>query len=813
MFKRLAGWASATVAIAGLLSARPAVIQGALSRASARPTKSPDQDPTAPGPYRAVLDKYCVGCHNQGLKTAGLALDTLDLDRVGPDAPMWEKVVTKLRSRSMPPVGRPRPDEATYNAFASSLEAALDQAGAANPNPGRPQIHRLNRIEYTYAIRDLLGLEIDGAALLPGDDSGYGFDNIADVLSLSPALLDRYMLAATKIARLAIGDSFMRPTVQTYRLSPALLQNDQMSDDLPLGSRGGLAVRHYFPVDGEYVFKIVLQRDYANGIRGLGVKDRIELRLDRTRVKLFTVGADGPRAPWMVVPNPTMYEQTADDPLTSRIPVRAGARLIAVSFEKKSTLTEGIFEPRLGVRTFEFAGDKDADMAVDSIRISGPYDAIGTPDTPSRRRIFVCYPTARGQEEPCAKKILSALARRAYRRPATDEDVQTLLGFYRTGRTNGFDAGIELAVRALLVDPDFLLRIEHDPAGSPAGSVYQISDIELASRLSFFLWSSVPDEPLLDLAVRRNLSDRAVLEQQVRRMLNDPRSEALVTNFVAQWLYIRNMREVAPDPDQFPTFDENLREAFQRETELFVDSQRREDLSVIELLTANYTYLNERLARHYGVPNVYGNRFRRVTVGDDRRVGLLGHGSILTVTSYAHRTAPTLRGKWVLENLLGAPPPPPPANVPSLEENSEAQGKRLSVRDRLEQHRKNPVCASCHARMDPLGFALENFDAVGAWRTTTEANTPIDASGALPGGITFDGPEGLRDMLLKHREEFATTVTEKLLTYALGRGVESYDRPAIRQIMRRAASTDYKWSAIIVGIVESMPFQMRRTES
>jgi mono/diheme cytochrome c family protein len=770
----------------------------------------------ASSPQRALLAQYCVSCHNERLKTAGLMLDKLDPERVGDAPAVWEKVVGKLRSRAMPPAGMPRPDEATFDAFASWLETALDRAAAITPNPGRSAaVHRLNRSEYTHAIRDLLSVEIDSASLLPGDDSGYGFDNIADVLSLSPALLDRYMLAAGKISRLAIGDPSIRPFVQTYRLSPTLLQEDRMSEDLPFGSRGGIAVRHLFPVDGEYLFKIVLQRFYGDGIRGLGERNQIEVRVDRARIKRFTVGADGPRTPWMAIANPTPYERTADEDLEVRVPVKAGRRLVAVTFVKKSSVTEGVLEPRLGVRTFEFTNDKDAEMGVDSVGISGPYNAKTPGDTSSRRQIFVCYPTGLQDEEPCAKRILYTLARRAYRRPVADNDVETLLGFYRAGRAKGsFEAGIQLALRAVLVDPDFLFRVERDPVNVPARTAYRVSDVELASRLSFFLWASIPDDQLLDLAARGKLKDPTVLEQQVRRMLGDTRSNALTSNFVGQWLHVRNMREVAPDPDAFPTFDENLREAFLNETELFVESQRREDRSVVDLLSANYTFVNERLARHYGIPNIYGNRFRRVTFPENTpRGGLLGHGSILTVTSYAHRTAPTLRGKWVLENLLGAPPPPPPANVPSLEENAKGSGKLLSVRERLEQHRRNPACASCHARMDPLGFALENFDAIGEWRATTEANTTIDASGALPGGVTFEGSAGLRDILLQRRDEFARGMTEKLLTYALGRGLEYYDLPAVRKIMREAAPNDYKWSSIIVSIVKSMPFQMRRTES
>ena len=817
MFKALVGCATTAFALAGLL---PMEVGGsqrlqprlhALTARSQPAAKIPPA--TATGSGRVLIDQYCLTCHNQRRLTAGLSLETIDIEKAT-DAAVWEKVIGKLRTRAMPPAGTPRPDEATYDSVVSSLETIVDRAAAESPNPGRPTAHRLNRLEYEYAVRDVLGLTIDGPSLLPGDDAGYGFDNIADVLSLSPVLLDRYMIAAGRISRLAVGDPLLRPSVQTYSLSPALLQHDRASEDLPFGSRGGLAIHHYFPVDGEYLFEVVLQRDYSDGIRGLGERTQMEVRLDRTRLKVFTVGGDGPRAPWMVVPNPTPYERTADEVLKLRVPIRAGRRSVAVTFAKKAPVSEGVLEPRLGVRTFEFAGDKDATTAVNSLRITGPYTATPSMDSPSRRRIFVCYPAASRDEEPCARKILTTLARRAYRRPATEQDVRILLGFYGTGRNKGsFDDGIELAVRAILVDPDFLFRIERDPVTVPPGAAYRLSDLELASRLSFFLWSSIPDDELLDLASRGKLKDAVVLEQQVRRMLADDRSKALTTNFVGQWLHVRNMRNVSPDPDAFPDFDDNLRHALQRETELFVESQRRDDRSLVELLTANYTFVNERLARHYGIPNIYGNRFRRITHSDGRRLGLLGQGSILTVTSYAQRTAPTIRGKWVLENLFAAPPPPPPPNVPSLAENAEASTKPRSVRERLEQHRRNPVCASCHAQMDPLGFALENFDAIGGWRTTTEAGTPIDASGSLPGAAKFEGPAGLRDLLLSRREEFVKAATEKLLTYALGRGMEYYDRPAIRKIVREAAASDYRWSSVVLGVVKSLPFQMRRKES
>ncbi len=726
--------------------------------------------PAAPPASRATLDRYCVTCHNQKRPTAELALDVLDLANVAANAETLEKVAARLRNRTMPPVGLPRPDRQTYDAVAGQIEAMLDAHRVAHPDPGRPVIHRLNRAEYANAVRDLLGLEIDVRALVPADDSGYGFDNISDVLSLSPALLERYMTAAGTISSLAVGDTGMRPVIRTYTVPPTLLQRDRMGEQLPFGTRGGAAVRHYFPVNGEYDITIRLQRTHANQIRGLGEPNDIELRLDRRRIRNFTVGGDGPRDPWSAVPSASPYEQTADQGLTVRLSIDAGPHDVSVSFAKKSGLPEGVREPQLSVATYEYAGDRDEAMGVATIDISGPFGTVGPGETPSRRRIFVCHPSGQRDEEACAAKILSTLARRAYRRPINEDDVAGLLRFYRSGRRAGsFDAGIELAIRTILVDPDFLFRIERDPKGVAAGAIYRLTDLELASRLALFLWSSIPDEQLLDLAEQGRLSDPAVLRQQVQRMLADTRAGALVTNFAGQWLHLRNMRSVAPDPEAFPEFDENLREALISETGLFIEHQLREDRPVTELLTANYTFLNERLARHYGVPGVWGPQFRRVELGDEARRGLFGHGSILTVTSYANRTSPTLRGKWVLENLLAAPPPAPPPNAPGLDEGGPVEG--LSVRERMERHRANPVCASCHAQMDPFGLALENFDAVGKWRTRDGA-AAIDAGTSLPDGTRFEGPAGLRNLLAAQPDRFAAALTEKLVIYALGRGVE-----------------------------------------
>ena len=779
------------------------------------------QQPAAAGPedlgaHGALLRQYCISCHNDTARTGGLTLQGIDLAHVGyieDEVDAWEKVVRKLRARAMPPPGRPRPEPAAYDAMASWLETALDGAAAANPNPGTMPIHRLNRVEYRNAVRDLLDLEIDGRSLLPADESGYGFDNIADVLSVSPSLLDRYMVAAEHISRRAIGDPSLRAVTQRYTVPYMLRQDDRMSEELPFGSRGGIAIRHHFPLDGEYVFRVVLQRAQGNAIRGLGDPTEIELQLDRARVERFRVG-DRERSPARapVLNRTTLYEQTADTELEVRLNVEAGTRLVGAAILNRRSVPEGVLEPRPSVSSLAFARDRSSLMAVDSLEITGPYNAHVPDDTPSRRLIFVCRPAIRQEEASCANKILSTLARRAYRRPVTDEDVQPLVALFDTARRDGsFESGIGFALRGILIDPEFLFRIERDPVSVAPGTAYRLSDLELASRLSFFLWSSIPDEELLDLAERGRLRDPLVLERQVSRMLGDARSTALIRNFFGQWLLLRNMETVAPDTDAFIDFDENLRAALQRETELFVGSHVREDRSVLDLLRANETFLNERLAQHYGIPYVYGNHFRRVTLPDNRRGGLLGQGSILTVTSYPNRTSPTLRGLWVLENLLGSPPPPPPPDVPTLPETDDdaGHGESLAMRERMELHRTNAVCASCHARMDPLGFALENFDGIGAWRAT-EGDTPIDASGSLPHGFAFQGPSGLRRVLLSQEKRFVETVTEKLLTYALGRGVEHHDAPAVRRISRDAAASDYRWSSVILGIVESTPFQMRR---
>jgi hypothetical protein len=763
-----------------------------------------------------VLNNYCVGCHNERVRTAELLLDKADVENISKEPEIWEKVVKKLRTGAMPPADMPRPDEATYDSLATYLEKALDRAAAANPNPGRPVLHRLNRVEYTNAVRDLLAVDIDGETLLPADDSRYGFDNIGDALTLSPALLERYLSAARKISRLAIGDPDISPVFESYNVPKYFAQDDRMNESLPFGSRGGIAVRHHFPLDGEYVIKIRLERNSRDYIRGLlDEPHQIDVRLDGTRLKLFTIGGEnqGKSAPIfsnanLGDPEQEIYERTADDVLEVRFPAEAGPRLVGVAFLKETSVLEGRLKPRM--TQDDLHNYKGGDPGVAGISIGGPYEAKGVGETPSRRKIFVCHPSSAQEEESCAEEILSTLARSAYRRPLAEKDVQTLLDFYQAGHSEGgFEAGIGKAIRRILVGPEFLFRIEVDPENVPPGTAYRISDLELASRLSFFLWSSLPDEQLLDLAERGRLQDPAVLEQEVQRLLDDSRSKALVSNFGGQWLYLRDLRSINPDLEVFPYFDDNLREAFRQETELFFESLLREDRSVLDLLSADYTFVNERLARHYGIPDVYGSHFRRVELKTEERRGLLGKGSILAVTSYANRTSPVLRGKWVLENILGTPPPPPPPNVPSLVVSAK-DGKALSMREAMQQHRANPVCASCHKVMDPLGFALENFDGIGAWRTT-DANAPIDPSGVLPDGTPFEGPAGLQKVLVSKGEEFVATTTEKLLTYALGRGVEPYDAPAIRSIIREAASSNYRWSSLILAIAKSTPFQMRRS--
>ena len=789
---------------------------GRTASASARAVgqTAPSSAASSPGAQRALIDSYCVTCHNQKAKVAGLTLDTMDVEHLGTGTDVWEKVVRKLRTGSMPPTGARRPDAATLAAFATSLETSLDRQAAAAPNPGRPIVHRLNRAEYTNVIRDLLALKVDGKTLLPTDTSGSGFDNIGDVLSISPALLERYLIAAQQISRLAVGDSKLPPVVETHRVPFSMLQEDRMSDELPFGSRGGTAFKHYFPSDGEYIVKVRMQRSaMSNGVRGEGRVNQVDVRLDGTRLQLFTIGGKAQAAGFFDQP------KEIDQGLDIRVPVKAGERLVAVSFQRAASEMEGIGPSHLPTGSYGYAGGTGTsvtngriEMGVDFVEIVGPFESMRPRGTASRKRIFTCQPVSGNDEAACARRIVSTIARRAYRRSVTEAEIKTLLGFYDAERRQGgFEAGIQRAIERVLVSPDFLFRAESEPVG-PHGPTYRVSDVELASRLSFFLWSSIPDDELLDTAVKGQLRSRPVLAQQVRRMLANEKSRALLDNFFGQWLFLRNISLVRPDPKAYPEFDENLRSAFRTETELFLRSQVRDDHSALDLLTANYTFVNERLAKFYGIPNIYGDRFRRVTYADDRRAGILGQAAILTtINSYANRTSPVKRGQWLLENLLGTPPPPPPANVPPFPEN-DGSSQPKSVRELMEQHRKNPVCATCHSKLDPLGFALENFNGIGKWRDT-DSNVPIDASGMLSNGTPFKGPAEFRKALLENRESFLMTLTGKLMTYSLGRGVEYYDMPTIRKILRETAPHDYRWSSLIMSIVTSDPFQMRRSES
>ena len=752
--------------------------------------QTPSESSPAP-----VFNKYCIVCHNAKLKTGGFVLDIAGLDRAGSNAELWEKVVKKLRAEVMPPAGMPRPDEATYNSTAAWLETRLDRAAAAHPDPGKlPLLHRLSRTEYENAIRDLLGVdalpkEMDYSLLLPPDNASSGFDNIADLLFVSPTALESYLDAARKISRLALGDPNTPIMVNTFRLSGEHTQ-DIHEQGLPYGTRGGLAVRMDVPLDGDYAFKI----EFAGPARE---PDQLEITVDGARAELVPLGEKS------AVGGGGRFRPLK--PLEIRVPLQAGPRQIGVTFvQHDEARDEETVRPRMRGRGTE--------LALAMVTISGPYNGKAPRDTPSRARIFVCHPSNAAEEMPCAKRILLTLERHAYRRPVTDADLQDLLPFYTSGHAQrGFEYGIQMALERLLVSPQFLFRIERDPPNLPPGTPYRVSDLELASRLSFFLWSSLPDDELIDVAAHGKLKDPAVLEREVRRMLADPRAESLVTNFAEQWLYLRDVDAKRPDDLLFPDFDETLRQAFRRETDLFLDSVLLQgNHSVLDLMTANYTFVNERLAKHYGIPNVEGTYFRRVDFPPGSpRGGLLGQGSILTLTSYATRTSPVLRGKWILENILSTPPPPPPPNVPPLKTEKEG-GKPLTMRAAMTAHRANPVCASCHARMDPIGFAMDNFDAIGQWRDR-EAGEPIDGSGVLPDGTKFNGVAELRKALLRHPEQFVTTVAEKLLMYAIGRNVQYYDQPAVRKIVRQAAASNDTFASLVLGVAESEPFQMRKT--
>jgi len=786
------------------------------------------QNPSSPvtAAPRVVFDQYCVTCHNQKLRTAGLALDTMDVSNPSASAEIWERVIAKLRAGSMPPQGNPRPDVETYRAVASWLENEIDRAWAAKPYPGRiGAVHRLNRTEYNNAIRDLFAIDLNVRSLLPGDETADGsFDNFADSLSISTAHLERYLSVARQVTRLATGLPPSNPKVDRFDIPLHVLQEDRQSEDLPLGSRGGTAVTYNFPVNGEYLLKVRLQRQYQDYIKGMGWPQQLDVRLDGKLLKRFTVGGGAKGRPaaasyagdgepgfagddsW------EKYLQIGGDAgIEVRVPVEAGPHLVGVSFVRELWEPEGLPQPQQRGRVITNDQVYMGFANVGVLQIGGPYNPAGVAkDTPSRRAIFVCYPGAVSEESACATKILSKIARMAYRRPVTKDDVQTLAGFFATGRKDGgsFDAGIQFALERLLVDPDFLLRVYRDSKQSEG--IYRLSDFEVASRLSFFLWSSIPDERLLNLAEHGQLSNPQALEKEVRRMLADQRAlDSLVNDFTAQWLNLRRVAEVIVDPEKYPNYDESLLQGFQRETELFVGSTIREDRSVTDLLNANYTFLNERLARHYGIPGIYGSRFRRVTLPNpDQRGGLLAQGALLAATSYPDRTSPVLRGKFLLDNVFGLPVPPPPAGVDTnLSDKPGATPK--SIRERLAQHRTSPTCNGCHSVLDPLGFALENFDVIGGWRTIDESGGPVDASGTTASGRKIEGLQGLRTALLDEPGQFPRTLTEKLMAYALGRRIEYYDKPAVRKVVRDAAAQNYRWSALITGIVKSPTFLMR----
>ena len=807
-----------SVACLAAFAAASGHVQAVGSDAQASRASLPQaSDVGSAGSARVLLDTYCVTCHNQGMNTAGLTLDTMDVTNVSAAAAAWEKVVRKLRAGVMPPASRPGPGGSSRDAFVSWLEMELDRAAEITPNPGRTEtFHRLNRVEYRNAIRDLLAVDIDVSSLLPADDASYGFDNIAGVLKLSQSLLERYLSAARTISRAAVGSPPPAPLSHTFTLARDLPQYGRM-EGLPFGTRGGILVPYSFPQDGEYLITVQPQCDKTtssagcDGTTGFVDQHHLEISVGGERVKLF---------PLEPKPRGGGYGGggSLDDlrfRFQVRIPVRAGVRDVGVTFLKLPSIEEfdglrarfitpyhrNYMVPRYAAIYQPYVG---------SVTIDGPFEPTGAGDTLSRRMIFTCHP-AESSDEGCAQDILARLTRRAFRRPVTEGDLAPLLALYRdTQAEGGFEAGLERSIQALLVRPEFLFRVEHDGVATP-NTNYRISDVELASRLSFFLWSSIPDAELLDLASRDELHDPGVLAQQVRRMLADSRSQALAENFAGQWLQLRNVEYVRPSEPLFPNFDASLRQAFRRETELFFDSILREGRSVVEMLTADYTFANERLARHYGIPHVTGSHFRRVALPANRR-GLLGHGSILTVTSNPVRTSPVSRGTWILENILGTRPPDPPPDAPELEEK-QGSGTVRSMRERMAEHRRNPTCASCHAMIDPLGFALENYDPVGRWRDADESGTRVDASGSLPDGISFDGVAQFRDAVVTQPERFVATVTEKLLTYALGRGLEHYDMPAVRSIVRDAAHSDYRFASVVTGIVKSLPFQMRRSQS
>ena len=752
--------------------------------------------------HRALLDRYCIACHSQKLKTAGLALDKADIANPVAGAEVWEKVIRKVRGGLMPPAGMPRPDQASAASLVAYLETSLDQAARFKPNPGRALIHRLNRTEYGNAVRDLLGVTVDMAAMLPPDDAAYGFDNIADLLGVSPVLLERYLAAAWKISALAVGDADTPTSMETYRIPPELSQYNHV-EGLPVGTRGGTVLTHNFPLDGEYVLHAGLWSNTTHWVKGIEYPNTFVVLLDDKVIHKVTIGGgEDQKLMYATSQADIQFEKRME----VRVPVTAGPHKIGFTFiEKNHGQWDDLIQPVMKDNIDQLG--TTGMLVLDRVLVTGPMNPTGRGDSPSRRQIFGCRPSGPSGEVPCAKRIIETLARRAYRQPVNDRQMETLLGFYQQGHNQGdFDTGIQYAVTRIIASPEFLFRLEPDPENVKSDTPYRLNDFELATRLAAFLWSSIPDDALLDLAARGRLKDPVVYEQQVRRMMIDPRAESLITNFAGQWLYLRNLKDTHPDQNQFPDFDENLRNDLRRETELFFGSILREDRSALDLLNANYTFLNERLARHYGIPDIYGDDFRRVPVADDARRGLLGQGSVLTVSSYPNRTSPVLRGKFILTNFLGTPPPAPPPNVPPLKDDE--PGKPLTMKQKMEQHRANAACAVCHRVMDPLGFALENFDAVGRWRVHDQGVT-IDPADTLSDGSRVSGAVDLRRMLLARQDQFVATLTEKLFTYALGRGVEYYDMPAVRTIARDAARNNYRFSSLILGIARSVPFQMK----
>jgi hypothetical protein len=782
-------------------TAKPAAAAAAARQNAPVPVRSSNTvHPVAP-PDGALVQKYCISCHSDRLKTGGLSLQNVDLAAPAIDGELWEKVLQKLHGGMMPPQGMPRPDAATLETFVASLEAVLDRQAAGAPNAGHKPPHRLNRTEYGNAIRDLLDLDIDPSSLLPADDESNGFDNIAGVLRISPSLLEQYLGAARKVSSLAVGTD--KDVIRlAFRVPPDDSQEDQV-DGLPLGTRGGLSFLHTFPQDAEYEFSVFLMRNIVGYMTGLEFAHQLEISIDGERAFIAQVGGEEDN----LASDKNMSEtaNAIDARLKTRVKVKAGPRTVAVTFIKRNHAESD--EPLQPHERHHDLQDMNGLPQIDHVNLTGPFDATGPGDTPSRRRIFTCRPTAAADETTCARKVLSTLARRAYRRPVTTDDLAPIMEQYEAGRKAGsFDSGIEHGLRLILANPKFLFRVER--AVDKPGPV---SDLELASRLSFFLWSSVPDDALIDAATNGRLGTPAGLERQVTRMLADPKARALTDNFASQWLLLRNLRGHVPTPGDFPNFDNELRQAFRRETELFFGSIVKENRSVLDLINADFTFVNDRLARHYGIPNVYGSNFRRVTQTNQARRGLLGQGSVLTVTSYPNRTSPVLRGKYILENILGTPPPAPPANVPALSDNEAGQEPK-SLRERLELHRRSPSCASCHRVMDPLGFALENFDGIGAWRVK-EPGGAIDPTGKLADGSDVDGPVALRAAIMRHPDQFVRTLTEKLMTYGLGRGLEHYDLPVVRGIARDAAKKNYRFSAIVAGIVNSPPFRQKAPQA